>query len=156
MTHHHDIQYSPYMPRQIYDLVADVKRYPEFLPWCRAARILNRESERVFLAELVIAYKHLSERYTSRVTLVPAEHDRGTFAIHVEMTEGPFHHLTNEWHIAPTPEGGTKIDFILDFAFKSKILDTLLGKFFATATGRMAEAFKNRADELYGTSAPRG
>lgn len=150
MTHHHDVQYSPYSPRQIFDLVADVPSYPQFLPWCRAARILRRDSDMVFYAELVIAYKHLSERYTSRVELVPAEDENGIHIIHVKMTEGPFDHLTNEWRISPTPEGSTQIDFILDFAFKSKILDTLLGKFFATVTGRMAEAFKKRADELYG------
>jgi coenzyme Q-binding protein COQ10 len=150
MTHHHDIQYSPYTPKQVFDLVADVPRYPQFLPWCRAARILKREDEHVFLAELVIAYKHMSERYTSRVTLCPSESETGEHSIMVEMTEGPFHHLTNEWHLKASAEGGTQIDFILDFAFKSKILDTLLGKFFATVTGRMAEAFKKRADELYG------
>lgn len=154
--HHHDIQHSPYTPRQIYELVADVPKYPLFLPWCRAARILRRESDKVFYAELVIAYKHMSERYTSRVELVPADLADGEHAIHVRMTEGPFEHLTNEWRFSAAPEGGTKIDFILDFAFKSKILDTLLGKFFAIATGRMAEAFKSRADVLYGDEkAPR-
>lgn len=150
MTHHHDVQYSPYTPKQIFDLVADVPSYPQFLPWCRAARILKREDEHAFLAELVIAYKHLSERYTSRVKLIPADDPTAEHRILVEMTEGPFHHLTNEWHLKPTDEGGTQIDFILDFAFQSKILDTLLGRFFATVTGRMAEAFKKRADELYG------
>lgn len=148
--HHHDIQYTPYSPRQMFELVADVSRYPEFLPWCRAARILKRQSDTVFLAELVIAYKNLSERYTSRVELVPAEDEQGEHAIHVEMTEGPFHHLTNDWKFTATPEGGSQIDFTLDFAFRSKILDSLLGKFFGTVTGRMAEAFKARADELYG------
>lgn len=148
--HHHDVQYSPYSPRQIFDLVADVPRYPEFLPWCRAARILKRQSDTVFLAELVIAYKNLSERYTSRVELVPADTGDGEHAIHVEMTEGPFHHLTNEWRFTVMPEGGTKIDFVLDFSFRSKILEGLLGRFFGAVTGRMAEAFKKRADDLYG------
>ncbi|MCH2546080.1 MAG: type II toxin-antitoxin system RatA family toxin [Alphaproteobacteria bacterium] len=151
MTHHHDVQYSPYTPQQIFDLVADVPNYPHFLPWCRAARILEKEDNNTFLAELVIAYKHMSERYTSRVKLCPADSEMGEHSIYVEMTQGPFHHLTNTWHLTATEEGGTKIDFILDFAFKSKILDSLLGKFFATVTGRMAEAFKKRADELYGT-----
>jgi coenzyme Q-binding protein COQ10 len=150
MTKHHDVQHSAYAPRQLFELVADVPSYPVFLPWCRAARILRRESDTVFMAELVIAYKHLSERYTSRVELVPATDGQDTYAIHVRMTEGPFHHLTNEWRFSPEGEGGCKIDFILDFAFKSRILDSLLGRFFATVTGRMAEAFKKRADELYG------
>jgi coenzyme Q-binding protein COQ10 len=153
MTHHHDTQHSPYTPRQIFELVADVPSYPQFLPWCRAARILKRESENVFLAELVIAYKHFSERYTSRVELCPGDSPTDTHAIHVTMTEGPFHHLTNEWQFIEEGQGGTCIEFDLDFAFKSKLMDALLGKFFTVATGRMGEAFKKRADELYGEKA---
>lgn len=148
MTHSHsEIQESPYAPKQIFDLVADVARYPEFLPWCRAARILSRESDRIFYAELVIAYKHLTERYTSRVTL---GQEGEVYTIHVEMTEGPFHHLTNQWRMVPDGKGGTHIHFALDFAFRSKLLDSLLGGFFAKASSKMAEAFKERADKLYG------
>lgn len=153
MPHHHDIQHSRYSPRQIFELVADVPRYPEFLPWCRAARILKRYDDNTFLAELVIAYKHLSERYTSRVELHPADTDTGEHRIHVEMTEGPFHHLTNDWKFTEEGEGGTTIELDLDFAFSSRILETLIGKFFGVAAGRMAEAFKQRADDLYGVKA---
>lgn len=149
MTTHRDIQHSPYSPRQIFDLVADVQRYPEFLPWCRAARILRREGEHVFYAELVIAYKAFSERYTSRVELVPAEDAQAEHVIHVKMTEGPFHHLTNEWRFVPEGQGGTRIEFTLDFAFRSALLDKLLGAFFGVAAGKMAEAFKQRANVLY-------
>lgn len=149
MPLHTDTQHSPYSPRQIFDLVADVQRYPEFLPWCRAARILRRESENVFYAELVIAYKSFSERYTSRVELVPGVADDAEHAIHVKMTEGPFHHLTNEWRLVPDGKGGTRIEFTLDFAFRSLILDKLIGAFFGVAAGRMAEAFTKRADDLY-------
>lgn len=149
MPIHHDTQYSLYSPRQIFDLVADVAHYPQFLPWCRAARILKRESEHMFLAELVIAYKSFSEKYTSRVELVPAEREDQVHAIHVKMTEGPFHHLTNEWRFIPK-DGGTQIEFELDFAFRSKILDNLLGRFFAHAAGKMAQAFNERAHDLYG------
>lgn len=152
MTIHRDVQHSPYSSRQIYDLVADVQRYPQFLPWCRAARILRRESDTVFLAELVIAYKALSERYTSRVVLEPAEDANAEHRIHVKMTDGPFHHLTNEWRFLPKEGGGTRIEFELDFAFRSKILEGLLGKFFGVAAGKMAEAFAKRADALYGAS----
>lgn len=151
MTHTHtDIQHSPYSPRQIYDLVADVAKYSEFLPWCRAARILRRESETVFYAELVIAYKGLSERYTSRVELVPGLAPHDEHRIHVRMTEGPFHHLTNEWRLVGTGQGGATIHFSLDFAFRSKLLESLLGVFFSKATAHMAEAFKQRAQQLYG------
>lgn len=146
---HKDVQFSPYSPRQLFNLVADVPRYPEFLPWCRAARILERESDTVFHAELVIAYKSFSERYTSRVELVPGEGEGDIHAIHVVMTEGPFHHLTNEWVFTETPPQGTRIDFTLDFQFRNALLGSLLGRFFGAAAGRMAEAFKKRADELY-------
>lgn len=149
MTTHRDIQYSPYSPRQIFDLVADVPRYPQFLPWCRAARILRREGENVFYAELVIAYKAFSERYTSRVELVAGADDCAEHAIHVRMTEGPFSRLTNEWRFVPDGKGGTRIEFALDFAFRSPILDKLIGGFFGVAAGKMGEAFKKRADELY-------
>lgn len=150
MPQHRDIQFSPYTPRQLFALVADVPRYPEFLPWCRAARILKREGETAFTAELVIAYKHLSERYTSYVQLHPAPAAEDEHTITVKMLEGPFHHLDNRWRFVPEAQGGTRIEFELDFAFRSKWLDSLLGNFFATVTGRMAEAFKKRADALYG------
>lgn len=146
---HKDVQFSPYSPRQLFTLVADVARYPEFLPWCRAARILRRESDTVFYAELVIAYKSFSERYTSRVELALGEGGAKPHAIHVVMTEGPFHHLTNEWVFTETEDHGTRIDFTLDFQFRNALLSSLLGPFFGAAAGRMAEAFKKRADELY-------
>ena len=152
MTQHTDIQHSPFTPRQIYDLVADVARYPEFIPWCRAARILKRESDRVFYAELVIAYKGFTERYTSRVELEPGDSDTDTHAIHVAMTEGPFSHLTNEWRLVPALQGGTTIHFALDFAFNSRLLDSLMGAFFAKAAAKMAEAFTERARKLYQAS----
>lgn len=153
MTHsHHDIQHSPYTPRQIYSLVADVAKYPEFIPWCKAARILSRESDRVFYAELVIGYKGFTERYTSRVELEPGALEHDVHAIHVRMTEGPFHHLTNEWRLQASPTGGADIHFSLDFAFNSKMLDSILGGFFAKAASKMGEAFKARADALYGAS----
>lgn len=150
MPHYRDIQHSSYTPSQLFDLVADVEKYPEFLPWCRAARILSRENGKVFLAELVIAYKQFSERYTSRVELYPGESDTSEQRIHVTMVRGPFHHLTNDWRFVLNGQGGTDIHFDLDFAFRSKILDALLGKFFSAAASKMAESFKKRADALYG------
>lgn len=150
MPHHHDIKHSPYSPKQIFDLVADVARYPEFLPWCRAARILRWESDHVFYAELIISYKHLSERYTSRVTLIPTDETHAEHRINVEMTEGPFHHLTNKWRFTTKEGGGAHIEFDLDFAFRSRILDALLGHFFTSATAKMSDAFLKRADALYG------
>lgn len=134
----------PYTQHQLFSLVADVARYPEFLPWCSAARILERGQEE-FLAELAISYKHLSESYTSRVRLIPEE------AIDVVMVKGPFEHLTNSWRFCRA-EGGTRIDFELDFAFRSKLLERMLGGFFTRATEKMVGAFTERAEALYGPS----
>lgn len=150
MPHYSDTQHSNYTPRQIFELVADVPRYPQFIPWCRAARVLERESEHVFYAELVVAYKAFSERYTSRVELVPGKEPGDLHAIFVKMTEGPFQHLTNEWQFVPSVQGGTDIHFELDFEFRSKFLGSLINAFFAKAVSHMAAAFKKRADELYG------
>ncbi len=143
MPKHSERQTSPYTPEQLFSLVADVAKYPEFLPWCRAARILERK-ENEFLAELVISFAHHSERYTSRVSL-----DR-PHEINVTMVRGPFEYLTNHWRFTSKEEGGTSIDFALDFTFRSKILEKLIGSLFAKATQKMVTAFKVRADELYG------
>ncbi len=143
MTSHHEIQHSPYTPEQLYTLVADVERYPEFLPWCRAARVFEQDDKKM-VAELVISFKHITEQYTSEITLdKPNE-------IHVKMIRGPFSHLTNDWKFLAREDGGTDIDFSLDFKFKSIILDKLIGAFFTRATHKMVEAFKKRADALYG------
>lgn len=147
MSVHRQQQFSPYSPQQIFDLVADVARYPEFLPWCRAARILTR-GENEFTAELVISFKHMTERYTSRVELVPHS------MITATMTHGPFHHLLNRWEFSEAPGGGTEINLLLDFKFKSMILEKLIGPLFATASTRMAKAFSDRADALYGPVKP--
>lgn len=144
MPAYHDTHTAPYPPAQIFDLVAEVEKYPEFLPWCRAARILERQTD-YFIAELVICFKHITEQYTSKVTLFP--HER----IEVEMLKGPFHHLTNRWEFYGE-DGGTRIEFFLDFAFKSKLLDKLIGGLFTRASQKMSEAFMTRADALYGAT----
>ena len=132
----------PYTPEQMFALVSDVAAYPEFLPWCRAARISEVREHR-FLGELVIAYKGFSESYLSEVRLTPYS------AIDVVMIEGPFKYLTNQWRFRPHIEGAC-VDFVLDFEFRSKLLDTLMGTFFTRATEKMAGAFQDRAKALYG------
>ncbi len=121
-------------------MVLDVEKYPEFLPWCRAARIIERH-EGYFLGELVISFNHLTERYTSKV--MPLKNE-----IRVELVKGPFKHLTNDWRFEPTATG-TNIHFNLDFEFKSKLLDRLMGGLFTRATEKMTMAFMTRADALY-------
>lgn len=146
MPAHSEIRHSPYSPRQIYDLVLAVERYPEFIPWCRAARIMERNGPQ-FLAELVISFRHLTERYTSHVS----GHTEGDAPeIHVSLVSGPFEYLTNHWRFIATADGGTDIHFHVDFRFRSRILEKLIGSLFARATEKMTQAFLDRADALYG------
>jgi len=143
MPSHSEQQLSRYSPRQLFDMVADVEKYPEFLPWCRAARIIERK-DNVFLGELIISFAHITESYTSKVIL---SQEAGT--IDVAMVKGPFEYLTNHWKFTAT-EGGTNIDFALDFKFRSRVLEKLIGGLFSKASAKMVDAFKARADALYG------
>ncbi|MGE0755331.1 MAG: type II toxin-antitoxin system RatA family toxin [Alphaproteobacteria bacterium] len=153
MPTHTETQVLPYTPQQMFDLVADVERYPEFLPWCRAARILHREPGGM-LAELVISFKHLTERYTSRVALNPPSETNRSGVIDVHMTHGPFEYLENRWRFMPRPDGGTQIEFFLDFKFRSRILEMLIGAVYSKATQKMVSAFQQRAAVLYGKVQP--
>ena len=132
----------PYSPQQLYDLVADVESYPKFLPWCVAARNRKREGN-VLLSDLVIGFKMLREQFTSRVTL-------GDFRIDVAYEEGPFRYLTNHWIFEPDGQGGTVIDFYVDFEFRSKTLQKIMGALFNEAVKLMVGAFEKRARLLYG------
>jgi coenzyme Q-binding protein COQ10 len=143
MVRHHIQEHVPYPPEAIYDLVLDVERYPDFIPWCRAARILSGGGDQ-FQAELAIAFKHIRESYVSRV-----EGNREELTIHVEMERGPFHHLINDWQFIPQEDGSCLIDFHIDFAFKHRWLEKLIGQLFNRATQKMVHAFRTRADALY-------
>ncbi len=144
MPIHRETRVLPYTPEQIYNLVADVERYPEFLPWCVACRITKRESPTSLTADLAVGFKMVRERFASRVTLKPIEE------ITVEYLNGPFAHLTNEWKFAAAEGGGTAISFFLSFEFKSKLLQSLIGMLFEEAVHRMVSAFETRAGRLYG------
>ena len=148
MPAHTEQQILPYTTQQICDLVADVERYPEFIPWCRAARITER-GEGEFLGELVISFKHLTESYTSRVVVSRPASENEPGAIDVTMVKGPFEYLVNRWRFTPVA-GGTQVDFSLDFKFRSRILEKMIGPVFRKATNTMVEAFRQRANQLYG------
>lgn len=150
MPVHNEQLFSPYNTQALFDMVADIERYPDFLPWCRAARILSR-SEGECMAELVISFKHLTESYVSRVVLNRPASGDAAGNIDVTMVEGPFAHLVNRWTFTPH-NGGTQIGFFLDFSFRSRLLEMLIGGLFTKATHKMAQAFKERADRLYGRS----
>lgn len=143
MPRHSETRNLPYTAEQMFDLVADVKRYQEFLPWVAATRIRS-DSETLMTADLVVGFKALKETFTSRVTKTrPSE-------ITVEYIEGPLKYLKNDWKFRPDGKGGTDIDFCVDFAFKSRIFEALAGQMFDTALRRMIAAFETRAHELYG------
>lgn len=148
MPKHHEIRHLPYSPREIYDMVADIEAYPEFLPWCSAARILQR-SDHMVIADLVIRFKAFHDKYTSKVTLTspePGQEGR----IDVMMVQGPFNHLTNLWVFREHPEGGTELEFSIDFSFKSVLLEKMIGSFFTLAFTKMSKAFEERAHALFG------
>jgi coenzyme Q-binding protein COQ10 len=143
MPRHTETRNLPYTPEQMFDLVADVKRYQEFLPWVAATRIRS-DSPNLMVADLVVGFKSLKETFTSRV-----EKHR-TSAIMVDYIEGPLKHLNNSWEFRPDGKGGTDIDFCVDFAFRSRIFETIAGQMFDRALRRMIGAFETRAHELYG------
>lgn len=142
MPTHAEKRKMPYTPEQMFDLVAGVDRYPEFLPWCIASRITKREGN-IFFADLVIGYKMVRERFTSRVTALRPDH------IHVEYLSGPMKYLSNHWRFLPEPDGGCMIDFFVEFEFKNPIIRKLMEVFFNEAVKRMVAAFEARAKELY-------
>jgi coenzyme Q-binding protein COQ10 len=142
VTTHAEKRALPYTAEQMFDLVAAVERYPEFLPWCTAARIRSRENG-LMIADMAIGFRMIRERFTSRVVL-----DRPQ-AIDVAYADGPFKHLTNRWRFLPMPEG-CEIDFFVDFEFRSKLLEKMIGLLFDEACRRMISAFEARAKALYG------
>ncbi len=133
----------PYTQKQLFDMVADIERYPEFLPWCTAARIRKREGN-IVVADLMIGFKMVRERFTSKVEINPPS------AIHVRYAEGPFKYMNNHWVFDPMPDGGTLIDFYVDFEFHSKVLQKIMGALFNEAVKLMVSAFEKRAVQLYG------
>ena len=145
MHRHAEIRHSPHTPQQLYALVLDIERYPEFIPWVRAARVLERQDDH-FIGELVVSFSGFTERYSSKV--MP---NAGAMQIDVALVRGPFTTLSNHWKFEPAAQGGTNIHFDVAFEFKSKLLDKLMGAIFARACDKMGEAFVKRADALYGT-----
>jgi coenzyme Q-binding protein COQ10 len=137
-------------PEQMYDLVADVERYPEFLPLCESLRVLRQqegpgENTQVLVAEMGVGYKAIRERFTTRVSL-----DRPGLRITAEYIDGPFRHLENRWAFKPGPNGGCSVEFFITYEFKSRVLAMLMGAMFDAAFRRFSEAFERRADQVYG------
>ncbi|MBI1172677.1 type II toxin-antitoxin system RatA family toxin [bacterium] len=147
MTRHHEEKVLPFTPAQMFDLVADVAQYPEFLPWTAAARIRSRSTiagGEVMEADLVISFKLFRERFGSRVTLLP---DEGR--ILTEYLDGPFRHLKSVWSFAEAGAAGCKVTFDVDFEFRNAILAGVIGLVFNEAMTRVVRAFETRAHALY-------
>lgn len=141
---HSEQRALPHTPEQLFDLVADVEKYPEFLPWCVGARIRSRDDD-TLVADLIIGFRGITDKFTSRVKL-----DRAAMKIDVAYQDGPFKYLNNHWLFLTSETGKCDIDFFIDFEFKSRILQALMGPLFNEAVRRMVGAFEDRAQQLYG------
>src|ERR1700726_1873422 len=136
----------------MFDLVADVERYPQFVPLCQSLRVRKRinegEGKEVIVADMTVAYKFIRETFTSRVTL-----ERPKLEILVEYLEGPFQRMNNRWSFRATDEGACEVEFFIAYEFRSRTLGLLMGGIFDAAFRRFASAFEPRADQVYGAAA---
>lgn len=141
MPTHHETRFLPQTAEQLFDLVSDVDDYPNFLPWCVALRVTSRDDNEI-RADMVVGFRMLREKFTSRVTLTPKER------IDVEYLDGPFRYLENRW-LFIDKDGGCEIDFFIDFEFRSRLLRKIMEPLFHEAVRRMVRAFEKRATERY-------
>jgi coenzyme Q-binding protein COQ10 len=145
MAHIAETRHLPWSPEQMFDLVADVRRYAEFLPWVVATRVRS-DSEHEMVADMMVGFNALREKFTSRV-----RKDRAT-TITVEYLDGPMKSLSNVWRFAPDGKGGCLVDFNVDFTFRNSIFEKLAGQYLDRAFRKMVAAFETRAEKLYGNS----
>jgi coenzyme Q-binding protein COQ10 len=139
---HQEQRRVAWSPEQMFDLVADIAAYPQFMPWCQAVRIRERHDQMV-LADLIVGFNVMREKFTSRVTLERPNR------IHVHYLDGPLRSLHNQWLFSPTEQGGCLIDFQVDFEFQSRVMQKLATIFFAEVVSRMVNSFEQRARILY-------
>ncbi len=139
----------PHSAQDMFDLVADVGRYPEFVPMCTAMHVRQRtdkgEGITVMVAAMTVSYKLIRQTFTSRATL-----DRPNLEILVEYLDGPFQRMQNRWAFHAAGEGACEVEFFIDYEFRSRTLAAVMGALFDTVFRRMASAFEKRADEVYG------
>ncbi|MFT6490101.1 MAG: coenzyme Q-binding protein COQ10 [Parvibaculaceae bacterium] len=147
MPTHSEVRLVPYEAKDVFEMVGDIGKYPDFLPWCAGARIRKEEvveGHKVITADLIIAYKMFRERFSSEVTLYPE-----TLKVDISYKDGPFKYLNSHWKVCPLDEG-SEIDFYVDFEFKSRMLQSMVARVFTKAVHKMVSAFIDRADALYG------
>ncbi|MEQ1687624.1 MAG: type II toxin-antitoxin system RatA family toxin [Sphingopyxis sp.] len=145
MPRHHEVRELPYSADQMFDLVADVARYGEFLPWVVGVRVRS-DSASEMVADVIVGFKGLRENFTSRVHKTHPSH------IHVDYLDGPLRHLSNDWRFHALSGGRCTVDFTVDFAFRSSLFERLAGQMFDKALRRMTAAFEARAAALYGSN----
>ena len=143
MPRHSEQRDLPYPAMLLYDVVADVESYPEFLPWCVAARIRELAGKKI-VADMVIGFHGIRERFTSRVKF-----DQPGLTIDVTYEDGPFKYLNNQWKFTDTENGHCHVEFFVEFEFRSRILSRLMDMLFHKAVQRMVSAFEARARELH-------
>ena len=146
MTSHAEIKYLPYTAKEMFDLVADISAYPEFLPWCVAARVrkeLQKGEVKQIEADLVISFKVFREKFGSRVLL-----DASNYIIETDYIDGPFRYMHSVWSFENCEEG-CKVKFDVDFEFKNAMLQSIIGLVFNDAMQRIVRAFERRASDLY-------
>lgn len=143
MPAHKETRIVPYSAEQLFDLVADVEKYPVFLPWCIGARINERTNSKIE-ADVIIGYKMFREKFSSLVHINRAK------TIEVEYLQGPMRHLHNKWEFKDISPGQCQVDFYVDFTMRSKMLESLVDQFFHRALVKMINAFETRAFEIYG------
>jgi coenzyme Q-binding protein COQ10 len=141
MPKHAETRRLPYSPAQMFDLVADVRRYPEFLPWVSAIRVRS-DSDTQMIADMIVGFKGLRETFTSKVDKQRPD------KVHVEYLDGPLKYLRNDW-VFRADGDGCAVDFAVDFAFKNKMFEMLAGQVFGVALRKMIGAFEERAAALY-------
>ena len=142
MPRHSEHKHLPFSADQLFSVVSDVKRYPEFLPWCNGARVYNVKDGQ-FDADLIIGYKSFREHFTSRVSLSKPD------KVYVDYLRGPLKRLYNHWHFLPQADGSCIVDFDVDLEFNSSVLEFAIQRYFGEATRKMVAAFEARAAELY-------
>ncbi|MGV3579775.1 type II toxin-antitoxin system RatA family toxin [Brevundimonas sp.] len=149
MAVHRVTRILPYTPAQLADLVADVEAYPRFVKWVTSMRVWNRRDETAGVslldAEAAVGFAFMKERFSTWV-----RHDRNLPRVEVGLLRGPFKHLKNRWDFIETPEG-TRLEFMIDFSFKSPILNAMLNANFDLAVGKLIESFEAEAQRRYGT-----
>lgn len=148
MPKHRETRRLPWSAAEMFDLVADIGRYPEFLPWVQGMRVgpvqAQADGSSVVVADMIVGFRMIREKFTSRVTL------RRPLSVHVDYLDGPMKHLFNDWTFRDAGGGGCEIDFAVDFEFRNKAFETLAGMVFTQAFEKMVSAFVARAEALYG------